>query len=139
MDAIASAMSKDLSEVITPLLRMINASGQWKVRPSLISAHLCLETQDKQNLVDIVRRRQLALSHARQNLLDSRERIMALACEVLDAHTACLDIGIRTLEQTIHGSVARGTRAKAEHLSTVAEGVSGKSQYVPSIRSNPAS
>ena len=98
--------------------------------PSCSPPDFLPETQDGQTLTKTVKERQLALSQARQNLLDSRERIVTLASDVLNAHIACLDVGIRNLEQTIHGSVARGTRAQAEHLSTVAEGVSGKSQYV---------
>lgn len=37
-----------------------------------------------------------------------------------------METSIRILEQTIHGSVARGTKAKAEYLATVAEGMSKK-------------
>ncbi|KAL9087862.1 MAG: hypothetical protein Q9165_006424 [Trypethelium subeluteriae] len=90
------------------------------------------EIRDRQHQGDrsvtrAIKQRQVAIVDTRQDLLKPRERIASLACEVLNAHAACLDIGIRTLEQTIHGSVARGTRAQAEHLNTVAEGICGKS------------
>jgi hypothetical protein len=32
-------------------------------------------------------------------------------------------MSVRILEQTLHGSVARGMKARAEHLSSVARGI----------------
>ena len=139
MNTVASAVSKDLSDISKELIRMINTSSLCETLFSHFPTDLFLEAAGSETIARTITQRQNALTQARQALLDSRGRIVALACEVLNAHTACLDIGIRTLEQTIHGSVARGTRAQAEHLSTVAEGVGGKSQYVPSIRPIPSS
>ena len=43
-----------------------------------------------------------------------------------DRYRQVIEASIRTLEQTIHGSIARGTKAKAEYLAVVAEGMSKK-------------
>ncbi|KAF2212361.1 hypothetical protein CERZMDRAFT_97637 [Cercospora zeae-maydis SCOH1-5] len=56
---------------------------------------------------------------------------LELAYEVANVHDMyrkAIETCIRTLEQTIHGSVSRGTKAKAEYLATVAEGMSKKLQ-----------
>lgn len=58
----------------------------------------------------------------------SRSRL-ALAQEIQQLHALyrqVMETSIRILEQTIHGSVARGTKAKADYLATVAEGMSKK-------------
>lgn len=58
----------------------------------------------------------------------SRSRI-ALANEstaLLATYRTLLETTIRHLEQTLHGSVARGTRTQAEHLAAVAEAMGKK-------------
>lgn len=63
---------------------------------------------------------------SRENLAHAR---LALAQEVAKLHELyrqVIQFSIRVLEQTIHGSVARGTKAKAEHLAVVAEGMNKK-------------
>ncbi|KAF2839719.1 hypothetical protein M501DRAFT_728354 [Patellaria atrata CBS 101060] len=66
----------------------------------------------------------------------SRIGLTDLATEVLSAHRELLEAGIRIIEQETHGSVARGTKAKAEHLSSVAEGMVCKLSIL--ARSQPA-
>lgn len=54
---------------------------------------------------------------------------LRLASEAAKAHNLSRQItqhSIAILEQTIHGSVARGSKAKAEYLAIVAEGMSKK-------------
>ncbi|KAF2236537.1 hypothetical protein EV356DRAFT_574825 [Viridothelium virens] len=126
-DDVASAISKDLSKTLKQMLCIINMTGPWKINQSDGTSDSLLGGQRNLSIAKAIVQRRVAIKNDRQDLLKSRERIASLACEVLNAHTACLDIGIRTLEQTIHGSVARGTRAQTEHLSTVAEGICGKS------------
>jgi diphthamide biosynthesis protein 3 len=57
---------------------------------------------------------------------NTRSRIADLAAQVQMAHADALETAIRVLEQTVHGSVARGVRARAEHLSAVAKGLDMK-------------
>lgn len=54
---------------------------------------------------------------------------LALASSMASLHNLyrqVLEQCIRILEQTIHGAMARGTKAKAEYLATMAEGMSKK-------------
>jgi diphthamide biosynthesis protein 3 len=62
-----------------------------------------------------------AIAAARARLTELAEAASALRQELVEA-------GVRTLEQTSHGSVARGVRAKAEHLGVVARGMELKSR-----------
>ncbi|KAK5120229.1 hypothetical protein LTR85_006435 [Meristemomyces frigidus] len=63
---------------------------------------------------------------SRTNLADSRLLLARDVSALHDLYRQVMQASIRVLEQTIHGSVARGTKAKAEHLAVVAEGMSKK-------------
>jgi diphthamide biosynthesis protein 3 len=54
----------------------------------------------------------------------------ATAADVLATRTLVLERTVTTLERVKHGALARATKAKAEHLATVAQGVEGKLEYV---------
>ena len=53
-----------------------------------------------------------------------------LAAEVLAARAQVLERTVVLLERAKHGALARATKAKAEHLATVAQGVEGKLRFV---------
>lgn len=57
----------------------------------------------------------------------------ATAAKVLAARTQILERTVVLLERVKHGTLARATKAKAEHLATVAEGVEGKLKYALSL------
>lgn len=57
----------------------------------------------------------------RRELAHEASNVHALFCEIMET-------SIRILEQTIHGSVSRNTKAKADYLATVAEGMMRKLQ-----------
>ncbi|KAL2857882.1 hypothetical protein BJY01DRAFT_69548 [Aspergillus pseudoustus] len=59
-------------------------------------------------------------------LPEARTRMAATAAEVLATRAAVLERAVTLLERTKHGSFTRATKAKAEHLYTVAHGVDGK-------------
>lgn len=61
------------------------------------------------------------LASARMNLAEGAVNVHVLQRKVIEA-------SVRILEQTIHGSVSRGTRAKVDYLATVAEGMNKKLQ-----------
>ncbi|KAK3696035.1 hypothetical protein LTR37_018177 [Vermiconidia calcicola] len=70
----------------------------------------------------------LRTSIATSKATASRSRL-ELAQEVSSLHSTyrqAIETSIRILEQTIHGSVARSTKAKADYLVLVAEGMSKK-------------
>ncbi|GES61794.1 zf-CSL-domain-containing protein [Aspergillus terreus] len=56
----------------------------------------------------------------------ARARMAATAAEVLAMRTAVLERTVTLLERAKHGALARATKAKAEHLAMVAQGVEGK-------------
>ena len=60
----------------------------------------------------------------------ARTRMAATAGEVLATRAAVLERTVVLLERAKHGALARATKAKAEHLATVARGVEGKLRYV---------
>ena len=67
-----------------------------------------------------------SISTSHSSLAGSR---LALAKEAIKLHNLyrrVLETSINILEQTIHGSVARGAKAKADYLALVAEGMSKK-------------
>ncbi|KAL6238165.1 hypothetical protein BDW75DRAFT_228171 [Aspergillus navahoensis] len=59
-------------------------------------------------------------------LAAARTRMAATATEVLAMRASILERIVTLLERTKHGAMARATKAKAEHLATVARGVEGK-------------
>ena len=65
---------------------------------------------------------------ARSRSTAGKDRL-SLALEATKLHElyrTVIETSIRLLEQTIHGSVARGVKAKADYLALVAEGMSKK-------------
>lgn len=60
----------------------------------------------------------------------ARRQMAATAADVLATRTLVLERTVTTLERVKHGALARATKAKAEHLATVAQGVEGKLEYV---------
>lgn len=69
----------------------------------------------------------------------ARRKIAATAAEVVAARARVLERTVVTLERAKHGALARATKAKAEHLAVVAQGVEGKLEYVLSFRISSSS
>ena len=59
----------------------------------------------------------------------TRSRIADLTEQVSATHRDVLEHAIRILEQTMHGSVSRGVKARSEHLAAVAKGLDLKIRY----------
>jgi len=64
------------------------------------------------------------------SLASKRTALADLAAAVLATHRQLLETAIRILEQTMHGAVTRGVRARAEHLSVVAKGMELKLRVI---------
>jgi hypothetical protein len=60
----------------------------------------------------------------------ARRKMAATAAEVVAARARVLERTVVILERAKHGALARATKAKAEHLAVVAQGVEGKLEYV---------
>jgi hypothetical protein len=56
----------------------------------------------------------------------TRGRITDTADHIHSTHRDILEMSVRILEQTLHGSVARGLKSRAEHLSSVAKALDFK-------------
>lgn len=65
-----------------------------------------------------------------QELADARLRLSNIAHAVLSLHRELLESSIRILEQTMHGSLARVVRAKAELLHAKAEVLGMQARFV---------
>lgn len=60
----------------------------------------------------------------------ARRDMAATAAALLAVQGLVLERTVVILERAKHGALARATKAKAEHLATVAQGVEGKLEYV---------
>jgi len=65
---------------------------------------------------------------ARAQIAASRLELTASLTSLHKLYREVLESSIRVLEQTIHGSMSRGIKAKADYLATVADGMSKKLQ-----------
>ncbi|KAI6900525.1 hypothetical protein KC318_g601 [Hortaea werneckii] len=107
---IAEAISKNVQKDATALASLLSPDNAPHV----------------EDLADTIRKVQETLATSTSQLSELR---ISLAQEIPTLHELYREIiqtSIRVLEQTIHGSVARGTKAKADYLAVVAEGMSKK-------------
>jgi chromosome segregation ATPase len=75
---------------------------------------------------------QESISNQSTSISVTRSRITDLATTLHATYRMLLEVSIRLLEQTLHGSISRGVRAQAEHLATVAKGLELKLQVMAS-------
>lgn len=78
------------------------------------------------DLSGTIRRLQEENTASRDQISESR---LALASQISNLHKVyrqIIELSIRVLEQTIHGSIARNTKLKVDYLSLVAEGMNKK-------------
>lgn len=73
-----------------------------------------------QDRVRTIRRVQLS------ELPAARRQMAATAAAVVRTQGQILERTVVILERVKHGALARATKAKAEHLATVAQGIEGK-------------
>ncbi|KAH7046570.1 hypothetical protein B0J12DRAFT_131385 [Macrophomina phaseolina] len=110
INPISRALSTYLKSIAIQLCRI--AAPEHDPSPSLIPD---LPTIAQDHIDDLVAATTALAAH--------RTRLADLAAAVLDAQTHLMQTVVRILEQTVHGSVARAVRAKAEHLAAVAKGL----------------
>lgn len=60
------------------------------------------------------------------DLPSARRQMAATAAEVLSVQAQVMERTVILLERAKHGALARATKARAEHLAVVAQGVEGK-------------
>ncbi|CAK1354130.1 hypothetical protein CB0940_01966 [Cercospora beticola] len=83
---------------------------------------------DGDDLAARIQKQKADTAEAEDSIAAIRLDLAHEVANVHDLYRKAIGTCIRTLEQTIHGSVSRGTKAKAEYLTTVAEGMSKKLQ-----------
>ncbi|CAK4034684.1 hypothetical protein CBER1_05128 [Lecanosticta acicola] len=107
---ISLVVSKAAAEDITQLARILSteATSDWRDLPSRIQ-------RIKDNGIS-----------SEAAIADLRIQIAHETTNVHSLYRQAIETSIRILEQTIHGSVSRSTKAKADYLATVAEGMARK-------------
>jgi hypothetical protein len=70
------------------------------------------------------------ISTLTSTIATTRSRIADLTEALAVTNREALESGIRVLEQTVHGSVSRAAKARAENASVVAKGLELKIKYV---------
>ncbi len=78
------------------------------------------------DIVSRVEELKASTANSRTKTAEARLTLTQEATNLHAVYREVIQVSIRILEQTIHGSVARGTKAKADYLATVAEGMSKK-------------
>ncbi|KAF7588071.1 hypothetical protein BBP40_006209 [Aspergillus hancockii] len=117
-------------------LRLIANAGDPSSSQSTEFSRPCTSARQAMMRVPVSLSSQLEdrLRNLRQKQLSElpavRFRMAATAAEVLATRAAVLERTVMLLERAKHGALARATKAKAEHLLTVAQGVEGKLKYV---------
>lgn len=81
---------------------------------------------NSRELTSIIKTLKGSISAKQAKLHESRLVLAQEASKLHELHRQVVERSIRILEQTIHGSVARGVKAKADYLAVVAEGMSKK-------------
>lgn len=140
----------DLPMLITPLsnavasavndLRSI-ASADSSTAPEVKDPSRTLRARTRRPLQQLSSQLGERLRQLRQvqfsELPVARRQMVAIAAEVLATRAQVMERTVVLLERAKHGALARTTKAKAEHLATVAQGVEGKLRFVFAPRSIP--
>jgi myosin heavy subunit len=106
---IASAISKAIAQDITSLSQLISPESRTDLLSKIQKSTQNIATNSQ------------TLSTLRLDLAHNAASLQSL-------YLKALETSIRLLEQTIHGSISRNTKTKAEYLATVAEGMARKLQ-----------
>ncbi|KAI6815767.1 hypothetical protein KC340_g1154 [Hortaea werneckii] len=107
---IAEAISKNIQKDTTALASLLSPENAPRV----------------EELANTIRKIQKNLASSTSRLSELRISLAQEIPSVHELYREIIETSIRILEQTIHGSVARGTKAKADYLAVVAEGMSKK-------------
>jgi hypothetical protein len=84
------------------------------------------EPPSTSDLPDVIRGLQDNISAEQVHLSQARLSLTNEIRQLHDLYRQIMQASIRILEQTIHGAVSRGARAKADYLATMAEAMSKK-------------
>lgn len=79
-----------------------------------------------ESLSDTVRKLKNDIDEARSSVAVARLSLARETSKLQGLYRQIIEASVRVLEQTVHGSVARGTKAEIDYLALVAEGMSKK-------------
>ena len=132
MTSLNTAVSETLSKELEQLRRISGAETPSQLQDMKPARRN--RTQDA--LSTHLQSRLHNLRTTQQTHLPARRReLTATASSVLSARGDLLERIVTVLERTKHGARARGAKARAEHLGSVAMGLEGKLRYVCLVRS----
>lgn len=112
LKTIAATISQDLKQLATHIATLLAVEEGRDFKPSDLSTLAA-------NAAKLLSQN----AATTQKIAQLRTRITDLSDQINSTHREILEASVRILEQTLHGSVARGVRAKAEHLAVVAKGL----------------
>lgn len=75
---------------------------------------------------ETIRQLKATINHSARSVVELDVQSTAIAQRIHKTSQQVVEHMIRTLEQTLHGSVSRGAKAKADYLAIVTEGMSRK-------------
>lgn len=114
---IALVVSHAAAEDITALARLLSPSPERESKPL-----------DWRDLPSRIQTLQSQTAEAYATITSTRLALIHQTSTLHTLHRRAMELSIRILEQTIHGSVSRATKAKAEYLATVSRAMSTKVQ-----------
>jgi diphthamide biosynthesis protein 3 len=126
---VAAVVSKQLVDSAQLILKLASADSSPSKEPG-----------DINQLATKASALQESIANQTTSIVLTRARVTELGDQIHAAYRDLFEISIRIIEQTIHGSIARGTKARAEHLAVVAKGMELKLQIMAqtdSILSDP--
>ncbi|TLD36787.1 hypothetical protein E2P81_ATG02569 [Venturia nashicola] len=116
---IAIAISKQLEHLALTLAKITTPDGTLQDNAPSI-AQLPAQATALQD----------SISNQTASIAMTRMRITELGDQIHSVYRELFEVSVRIIEQTLHGSVARGTKARAEHLASVAKGMELKLQIL---------
>ncbi|KAE9989505.1 hypothetical protein EG327_002628 [Venturia inaequalis] len=116
---IALAISKQLEHLAITLAKLTTPDGT-----------LQNGTPDISRLPDQATALQESIANQTTSVAMTRMRITELGEQIHGVYRELFEVSVRIIEQTLHGSVARGGKARAEHLASVAKGMELKLQIL---------
>nr|POE46894.1 uncharacterized protein CFP56_00226 [Quercus suber] len=121
---VAAAQGGEIAEEDAEIVEEV--MERYKDKASLSSLATAPSKDDTDDLAALISTRQSETFDAQQQIAISRRALTGSISSFHILSRQVLETCIRLLEQTIHGSLARNSKARAEYLATVAEGMAKK-------------
>ncbi|KIW06246.1 uncharacterized protein PV09_02719 [Verruconis gallopava] len=130
-----------IKPVASEVSKQLEDSALLLAKLALADVNISQDAQALSQLTTHASALQETIANQTASISLTRTRITELGDQIHAAYRDLFETSIRIIEQTIHGSISRGTKAKAEHLAVVAKGMELKLQILAqtdSILTDPA-